>query len=85
MDYTLSERVLSELIDTVCQTKSVSVPVIHDIFSATQYRILEELKESYTDDEIHQVVDTINTYGFLEFIRTLVDARVFEYERELMD
>ena len=85
MDYTLSERVLSELIDTVCHTQSVSVPVIHDIFSASQYRILEELKESYTDHEIHQVVETINTYGFLEFIRTLADARVLEYERELMD
>jgi hypothetical protein len=85
MDYTLSERVLSELIDTVCHTQSVSVPVIHDIYSATQYRILDELKESYTEKEINEVVDTINAYGFLEFIRTLVNARVLEYEREPID
>ena len=85
MDYSLSERVLSELIDTLCQTRSVSVPVIYDIFSATQYQILEELKESYTDNEIKEVVDTINGYGFLEFIRTLVDARILEYEREQID
>ena len=85
MDYTLSEHVLSELIDTVCHTQSVSVPVIHDIYSATQYRILEELKESYTEKEINEVVDTINAYGFLEFIRTLVNARVLEYEREPID
>jgi hypothetical protein len=85
MDYSLSERVLSELIDTLCHTKSVSVPVIHDIFSATQYQILEELRESYTDNEIKKVVDTINGYGFMEFIRTLADARIFEYERERID
>lgn len=85
MDYSLSERVLSELIDTLCLTKSVSVPVIHDIFSATQYQILEELKESYTDNEIKEVVDTINAYGFLEFIRFLANARILEYERERID
>lgn len=85
MDYSLSEQVLSELIDTLCHTKSVSVPVIHDIFSATQYQILEELRESYTDNEINQVVDTIKGYGFLEFIRTLAEARIFEYERERID
>ena len=85
MDYSLSERVLSELIDTLCHTKSVSVPVIHDIFSATQYQILEELRESYTDNEIKKVVDTINGYGFMEFIRTLTEARVIEYERERID
>ena len=85
MNYSLSERVLSELIDTLCHTKSVSVPVIHDIFSATQYQILEELRESYTDNEINQVVDTIKGYGFLEFIRTLAEARVIEYERERID
>ena len=85
MDYSLSERVLSELIDTLCYTKSVSVLVIHDIFSATQYRILEELTESYTDIEINHVVQHINAYGFLEFINVLVDARIHEYELEPLD
>lgn len=85
MDYSVSEQVLCELIDIICNTRSVSVLVIHDIFSANQYRILEELKESYTDLEIARVIHNINEYGFLEFIRALVKSRLIDYEREYID
>lgn len=84
-DCTLSEYIITRLMDTISTTTSDSVPVLVDRFTMERDRLLSDINEVYTKQELTKLSTYMDTYQFEEIIRCIAEYRSEQYELERMD
>lgn len=75
MEISLSESVLSDIIDLLILDPSDQPMVLFNRFQVIRHEIISSLKESYTDLEIKQVQEAIDLYDFCSMIKELSKVR----------
>jgi hypothetical protein len=83
--HTLSDYIITQLMDSICNTTTASVAVLHDFFIMEKNKLIDDIKESYTNDELLKLNKSIETYNFLYIIQCLAASRTTQYELERMD
>ena len=83
--HTLSEYIITQLMDSICNTTYASTVVLHDYFIIEKNRLIDDIKESYTNDELIELNKSIEAYNFLYIIQCLAASRATQYELEQMD
>ena len=83
--HTLSDYIITQLMDSICNTTSVSVGVLHDFYVMEKNRLIDDIKESYTNNELLELHKSIEAYNFLYLIQCLSASRTTQYELEQMD
>ena len=71
-----ADRIITQLVDTICTYKWASYRVRLDQFHFVYYKIMKELHEVYTDNEIKIIKERVHEYPFNDF---LVGNRETEY------
>ncbi len=75
MEISLSESVLTDIIDRLILDPSDQPMVLYNRFQVIQHEIISSLHESYTESEIKQVQDSIKQYDFGSMIKYMVKVR----------
>jgi hypothetical protein len=69
---TVSDQLLTTLLVVICNRSHCSNRVLYDLFQEEKHKLITELKEAYTDQEIQYIEDRIEQYDFPTFIQTIV-------------
>ena len=83
--HTLADYIITQLMDSICNTTYSSVPVLHDFYVMEKNRLIDDIKESYTSHELIDLHKSIDAYNFLYIIQSLSASRTTQYEIERMD
>lgn len=62
---------LTQLIDTACSFRGREIRVIMNQWQMERLKILKELKEMYTEHEYKQIIETIDSFDLLPFLKEL--------------
>ena len=81
----LSDDIISRLVDTICFLPPISVRSMYDSFLAETERLILELEtsECYTSNELAMVRERVNQYSFVEFIQHVFQEKQKEEEGRL--
>ena len=71
-----ADRIITQLVDTICTYKWSSYRVRLDQFYFVYTKIMKELDDVYTENEIKIIKDRIQEYPFNDF---LVGSRETDY------
>jgi hypothetical protein len=71
-----ADRIITQLVDTICRYKWASYRVRLDQFYFVYTKIMKELDDVYTENEIKIIKDRIQEYPFNDF---LVGSRETDY------
>ena len=69
---TLSDQLLTTLLVVICNHSHCSNRVLYALFQEEKHKLINELKEAYTDQEIQYIEDRIKQYDFPTFIQSIV-------------
>ena len=83
--HTLADYIITQLMDSICNTTYASVNVLHDFYVMEKNRLIDDIKESYTSNELIDLHKSIDAYNFLYIIQSLAASRSTQYELEQMD
>ena len=81
----LSEYMITRLMDILCQSTSDSIPVLYNLFSIEYQHLQEDVSQVYTNAELCRVKYDIDMYQFHNVIYNLSLARTVQYELEPVD
>ena len=62
---------LTQLIDAACSFRGREIRVIMNQWQMERLKILKELKEMYTEHEYKQIIETIDSFDLLPFLKEL--------------
>jgi len=81
----LSDDIISRLVDTICLLPPVSIRSMYDAFVVENERLMKELEESeaYTERELQTVRESVTRYDFIAFIQHVFHEKAKEEEGRL--
>ena len=69
---TVSDQLLTTLLVVLCNHSYCSNRVLYDLFQEEKYKLMNELQDAYTKQEIQYIEDRIEQYDFPSFIQSIV-------------
>jgi hypothetical protein len=64
----ITEEILTQLMDHICEHQCYSKRVIYDKFQEKREQLVQGLEEDYSKEEIRQIKERIQAYDFLSII-----------------